>query len=60
MYTAEQATRGKDVYAMHCVSCHTPASHTGPVFAAKWEGRPLWEFFGYRQRIDAQERHRGR
>lgn len=47
VYTADQATRGKDLYAMHCVSCHTAVSHTGPEFAAKWEGRPFWELFSF-------------
>ena len=32
---------------MNCASCHTVASHIGPVFAAKWEGRPLWDLFRY-------------
>lgn len=46
-YTAAQAIGGKEVYAMICVSCHTPISHTGPVFVAKWEGRTLWELYRY-------------
>jgi mono/diheme cytochrome c family protein len=47
VYTTEQAAKGKALYAMHCVSCHTAVSHTGPEFAAKWEGRPFGELFGY-------------
>ena len=38
------------------MSCHTPASHTGPEFTAKWEGRLFWELFRLRPGIDAQER----
>src|SRR5437867_13016755 len=29
VYTAEQAVRGRDLYAGMCQSCHTAASHTG-------------------------------
>lgn len=47
VYTAEQAVQGKQLYAMHCVSCHTALSHTGPEFAAKWEGRPFQDLFSY-------------
>lgn len=47
VYTAEQAVKGKELYAMHCVSCHTAVSHTGPEFAAKWEGRRFRELFSY-------------
>lgn len=47
VYTAEQAVKGKDLYAMHCVSCHTAISHTGPEFAAKWEGRLFWDLFSF-------------
>jgi len=47
VYTAEQAVKGKELYAMHCVSCHTAISHSGPEFAAKWEGRPFRELFSY-------------
>ena len=40
VYTEDQATRGKDLYAMHCSSsCHSAATHTGAEFTAKWEGR---------------------
>ena len=47
VYTAEQAVQGKQLYAMHCVSCHTAVSHTGPEFAAKWEGRAFQDLFSY-------------
>jgi mono/diheme cytochrome c family protein len=47
VYTTEQAELGKDVYALICVSCHTPVSHTGPAFIARWDRRPLWEMFDY-------------
>jgi mono/diheme cytochrome c family protein len=47
VYTADQAVRGKQLYAMHCVSCHTAVTHTGPEFAAKWEGRPFRDLFSY-------------
>ena len=47
VYSESQALRGREVYELACASCHTAASHTGPVFAAKWEGRLLWELFRY-------------
>jgi mono/diheme cytochrome c family protein len=45
VYTAEQASRGRDTYAMQCKSCHTPASHTGATFAQWWDKKPLSELF---------------
>ena len=45
VYTSEQATRGRDTYAMQCKSCHTPASHTGATFAQWWDKKPLSELF---------------
>lgn len=47
VYTAEQASRGGDVYAMQCRSCHTPASHTGTVFASWWDRKTLSELFQF-------------
>ncbi len=41
VYTADQASRGNEVYAMGCASCHTAATHTGPAFSARWNGQPL-------------------
>lgn len=46
-YSAAQAARGREIYLMNCASCHTAASHTGPVFAARWEGQTLWELYRY-------------
>ena len=47
VYTEAQATRGKDTYLGMCQACHTPASHTGPVFQNAWTGKTLWELFRY-------------
>jgi S-disulfanyl-L-cysteine oxidoreductase SoxD len=47
LYTAEQAGRGKDVYAGNCKSCHTPVSHTGATFAKWWRGKQLSDLFGF-------------
>ena len=46
-YATEQATRGKELYALNCVSCHTAVSHTGPAFVDKWDGRTLWDLYQY-------------
>lgn len=45
VYTLQQANRGSDVFAGSCRSCHTPETHTGPDFAAKWNGRTLADLF---------------
>ena len=45
VFSVEQASRGADVYAGYCKSCHTAETHTGANFRAKWRGRPLSELF---------------
>jgi S-disulfanyl-L-cysteine oxidoreductase SoxD len=47
IYTTQQAKRGQDVYVGLCKSCHTPETHTGAVFATKWNGKALSELYGY-------------
>jgi mono/diheme cytochrome c family protein len=47
VYTTDQANRGRDVYAMQCRSCHTPASHTGAIFAAWWDRKTLADLFQF-------------
>jgi mono/diheme cytochrome c family protein len=47
VYTAEQAARGRETYAMQCRSCHTPASHTGTTFASWWDRKPLSELYQF-------------
>lgn len=47
VYTRDQANAGRDVYAGRCQSCHTAASHTGPVFANSWAGRTLSDLFAF-------------
>ena len=47
VYTLEQATRGADVFAGMCKSCHATDQHTGPAFMKAWGGRPLSELFVY-------------
>lgn len=47
VYTTLQATKGKDVFASACQSCHTPTVHAGPPFRNRWFGRTLGELFTY-------------
>ena len=47
VYTAEQAERGKIMYAGMCRSCHSPASHTGATFEQWWKGRTVAVLFAY-------------
>src|SRR5687767_2656986 len=49
VYTAAQATEGREIFAMSCQSCHTPTFHSGPQFRNKWFGRSLGELFEYLQ-----------
>jgi S-disulfanyl-L-cysteine oxidoreductase SoxD len=50
VYTLAQATKGSDVFAQFCKSCHTPTVHSGPPFRAKWFGRSLSDLYGYLRR----------
>jgi mono/diheme cytochrome c family protein len=47
IYTNEQASRGKDVYAGNCKMCHTASSHTGETFAKWWRGKQLSDLFTF-------------
>lgn len=47
VYTLAQATRGRDVFASSCQSCHTPTQHSGPPFRNKWFGRSLGDLYAY-------------
>lgn len=47
IYTAEQASRGQDVYSGSCRGCHTPASHTGATFAKYWLHKSVADLFAY-------------
>jgi mono/diheme cytochrome c family protein len=47
VYTEEQASRGKDVYAGNCKMCHQPSTHTGEVFAKWWRGKQHSDLFTF-------------
>ena len=47
VYTAAQATKGSELYALNCKSCHSAATHASPAFVAKWTGHPLAELYQY-------------
>lgn len=47
VYTAAQATKGSELYALNCKSCHSAATHASPAFVAKWTGHPLAELYEY-------------
>ncbi|MBI4420863.1 MAG: cytochrome c [Gemmatimonadetes bacterium] len=46
VFTADQATRGRELYGLLCRSCHAPGTHS-PTFKATWSGRPLSELSQY-------------
>ena len=45
LYSAEQAERGKAVFARTCKECHELEEFTGNDFRGKWNGRPVWELY---------------
>lgn len=47
IYTTKQATRGKNIYAGMCRSCHTPSSHTGKTFELFWAGKTMADLYGF-------------
>jgi hypothetical protein len=47
VYSGAQSIQGREIYALNCMNCHTPASHAGPEFTAKWQGRLFWDLFDY-------------
>ncbi|HEV8365935.1 MAG TPA: cytochrome c [Gemmatimonadaceae bacterium] len=49
VYSSAQARRGKALYELQCRSCHTPESHTGPIFDSWWGGRLLSDLFEFVQ-----------
>jgi mono/diheme cytochrome c family protein len=44
-YTAEQATRGEQVFRRVCAECHETLEYNGPEFRSKWNGRPAFDLF---------------
>ncbi|MEA3245139.1 MAG: cytochrome c [Gemmatimonadota bacterium] len=47
VFTADQAAKGKDIYLTNCVSCHTPADHTGGGFWSDLVGKRVAKFYKY-------------
>lgn len=47
VYTAEQATIGKELYMGVCSSCHSPEEHSSKIFMLDWGNKPLLDLFGY-------------
>ena len=47
VYTAAQAAKGGELYALNCSSCHSAATHASPAFVAKWTGHQLAELYQY-------------
>lgn len=46
VYSSPQATRGKDKFALVCLSCHDMDEHKA-ILREVWIGKPLAEFFNY-------------
>ena len=47
VFTAEQASKGRQVYLLVCVSCHSPSDHTGGGFWKDLVGQTVGQFFSY-------------
>lgn len=45
--TADQASKGRQVYLLVCVSCHSPSDHTGGGFWKDLLGQTVGQFFSY-------------
>jgi len=45
VFTAAQATRGREVYTTACARCHTTAQHSGATFAATWNNRRVFDLY---------------
>lgn len=44
-YTADQATRGKQVYEATCARCHPPGMLDGAAFATAWKDRRVYDLY---------------
>jgi mono/diheme cytochrome c family protein len=56
VYSADQASRGQEVYVGQCRSCHTPEAHGSSTFQATWGGKTLHELYEYiRERMPKNE-----
>ncbi|HEY9226295.1 MAG TPA: hypothetical protein VIP11_06600, partial [Gemmatimonadaceae bacterium] len=47
VYTADQATRGRNLFLGSCKSCHAPESQAGANFARLWGGKELLMLYKY-------------
>ena len=47
VYTNEQATKGREIYANNCEGCHTADSHAGADFRKTWASKPIVSLFAY-------------
>ena len=45
VYTADQATRGEQIFKNNCSSCHYQSEFTGDDFVKRWAEKPLFELF---------------
>ena len=47
VFSAEQVTRGEEIFGQVCSSCHTPRDYTGANFMSLWSGASVFEFFDF-------------
>jgi len=47
VYTAEQSTRGEEVYRKECSRCHSTKDHSSADFRQSWNGQSVRALFDY-------------
>jgi hypothetical protein len=45
VFTAGQASRGRQQFQVTCTSCHGASEHTGRKFEARWQGTTIGDLF---------------
>ena len=47
VYTASQASRGRQQFLQACTSCHSAGEHTGRKFETRWQGTTIGDLFDF-------------
>jgi mono/diheme cytochrome c family protein len=55
-FTATQATRGQEVFASVCSTCHGRTEFSGPIFAITWRAEPVGSLFEHISTAMPQDR----
>ena len=47
VFTASQASRGRQQFLQACTSCHSAGEHTGRKFETRWQGTTIGDLFDF-------------